>query len=73
MLYCAQYWLKELQKSMSKCNRYSDITRILLKTALNILQSICQTAHSARVLVLDAARKYRPMSACALPVLKSIF
>ena len=33
--YCAEYWLKELQKSMDSC----DIPEILFKTALNTVQS----------------------------------
>ena len=36
--YCAEYWLKELQESM---DRYTgDITEILLKMALNTIQSM---------------------------------
>ena len=37
--YFAEYWLKELQESMDRC----DITEILLKTALNTIQSINQS------------------------------
>ena len=40
--YCAEYWLKEFQESMDKCNGHHDITEILLKTALNTIQSINQ-------------------------------
>ena len=40
--YCAEYWLKELQDSMDRCNGCRDITEILLKTALNTIQSINQ-------------------------------
>ena len=32
--YYAEYWLKELQKSMDRCTGHHDITEILLKTAL---------------------------------------
>ena len=38
--YCAEYWLKELQESMDSCTGRCDITEILLKTVLNIIQSI---------------------------------
>ena len=46
--YCAEYWLKELQESMNRCTGRRDITEILLKTALNTIQStdpltVCQT------------------------------
>ena len=37
--YCAEYWLKELQESMDRCTGCHDITEILLKTALNTIQS----------------------------------
>ena len=30
--YCAEYWLKELHKSMDRCTLRRDITEILLKT-----------------------------------------
>ena len=40
--YCAEYWLKELQGSMDRCTNLRDITEILLKTALNTIQSINQ-------------------------------
>ena len=39
---CAEYWLNELQESMDKCTGRRDITEILLKTALNTIQSINQ-------------------------------
>ena len=42
--YCAEYWLKELQESKDKCTGRLDITEILLKTALNTIQSINQLA-----------------------------
>ena len=32
--YCVEYWLKELQESKDKCTGHSNITVILLKTAL---------------------------------------
>ena len=38
--YCVEYCLKELQKNMNRCTDRRDITEILLKTALNIIQSI---------------------------------
>ena len=39
--HCAEYRLEELQKSMDRCTGSCDITEILLKTVLNILnQSI---------------------------------
>ena len=38
--YCAEYWLKELQESMDKCNGHRDMTEIRLKKALNTIQSI---------------------------------
>ena len=40
--YCAKYWLKELQESMDRSTGCHDITEILLKTALNTIQSIYQ-------------------------------
>ena len=38
--YSVEYWLKELQESMDRCTGLRDITEILLKTALNTIQSI---------------------------------
>ena len=38
--YCVEHWLKELQESMDRCTDRSDITEILLNTALNTIQSI---------------------------------
>ena len=38
--YCTEYWLKELQESMDRCTGHRDLTEILLKTTLNIIQSI---------------------------------
>ena len=38
--YCAENWLKELQESMDRCSGHCDITGILLKMALNTIQSI---------------------------------
>ena len=42
---CAEYWLKELKKSMDRCTDRCDITKILLKPALNLIQSI-KSCHS---------------------------
>ena len=41
--YCADYWLKELQESMDRYTGHRDITEVLLKTALNTIQSINQS------------------------------
>ena len=38
--YCAEYWLKELQESIDRCTGRRDVSKLLLKTALNIIQSI---------------------------------
>ena len=38
--YCAEYWLKELQESMYRCTGHHHITKILLKMALNTIQSL---------------------------------
>ena len=38
--YCAEYLLKELQESMDRCTGRLDMTEVLLKTALNTIQSI---------------------------------
>ena len=38
--YCAEYSLKELQQSMDSSTGRRDITEILLKTALNTIQSM---------------------------------
>ena len=40
--YCAEHWLKEVQESM-ECSGCHDITEMLLKTALNTIQSINQS------------------------------
>ena len=40
--YSAEDWLKELRESMDRCTGRRDITEILLKTALNTIQSINQ-------------------------------
>ena len=47
--YCAAYWLKKLQKSMDKCSGHHAITEMLLKTALNTIQSINQPLASVSV------------------------
>ena len=39
--YCMEYWLKELQESM---DRWAGCPDILLKTALNTIQSVNQWA-----------------------------
>ena len=36
------YWLKELQKSMDRCSVCRDIPEILLKMAINTIQTINQ-------------------------------
>ena len=38
--YYVEHLVKELQESMDKCTGRRDITEILLKTALNTIQSI---------------------------------
>jgi hypothetical protein len=38
--YCAEYWLEELHESMDRCTGCHDIIEIMLKTALNTMQSI---------------------------------
>ena len=38
--YCAEHWFKELQESMDMYPGLCDITEILLKIALNTMQSI---------------------------------
>ena len=43
--YFAEYWLKELQKSMDRCTGCHNITEILLKMALNTIQSINQATN----------------------------
>ena len=50
--YCAKYWLKELQETMDRCTGHPDITGILLKTALNTIQSI-NTYHTGSDSLLD--------------------
>ena len=37
---CAVYWSKELDESMDRCADRRDLTEILLKAALNTIQSI---------------------------------
>ena len=38
--YREEYWLKELQESMDGCTGHCDETEVLLKMALNTIQSI---------------------------------
>ena len=38
--YCVEYWLKDLQESKDRCTGLCDVTEVLFKTALNIIQSI---------------------------------
>ena len=38
--YCSEYWLKDFQDSMDRCTGHCYITEILLKTALNTIQSV---------------------------------
>ena len=40
--YCAEYWLNELWESMDRFTDCRDMTEILLKIALNTIQSIDQ-------------------------------
>ena len=42
--YCGENWLKELQESMDRCTGCRNITEILLKMVLNIIQSINQSS-----------------------------
>ena len=37
---CAEHCLKELQESMDRCTGHHNITEVLLKMALNTIQSI---------------------------------
>ena len=46
---CAEKSQKELQESMHRCTGRRDITEILLKTALSIIQSIIQSTSRSRV------------------------
>ena len=41
--YCEEYWLKEPKESMDRCTDCCNITEILLKVALNTIQSINQS------------------------------
>ena len=41
--YCAVHWLKELQENMDRCTGDRDIIDILMKTALNTIQSTNQS------------------------------
>ena len=45
--YCAEYWLKQLQESMDKCTGHRHIIEILLKKALNTVQSINQSVNQS--------------------------
>ena len=38
--YCGEYWPTELQESMDRCTGRRDITEMLLKAAINTMQSI---------------------------------
>ena len=49
--YCAEYWLKELQESMDRCTGWRNITEILLKISLNIIQSINPQNHQSSILM----------------------
>ena len=42
-----EYWLKELQESMDRCTGPCDIIEILLKMALNTIQSINQLTNQS--------------------------
>ena len=55
--YCVEYWLKELQESMDRCTGHCDITEMLLKTALNTIQSISQS--QSRVLTTQKKKAFR--------------
>ena len=56
--YCVEYWLKELQESMERCTGRCDIhvTVILLKTALNTIQSKADALKSDQSGVLSFAK-----------------
>ena len=41
--YCVEYRLKQLKESMDRCTGHCDVTKILLKTVLNIIKSINQS------------------------------
>ena len=47
----AEHWLKELQESICICTGRSDITEIMLKTALNTVQSINQLRVNPKELI----------------------
>ena len=40
--YCMDYWLKRLQERMDRCSSHHDVTKIMLETALNTIQSISE-------------------------------
>ena len=46
--YCSEYWLKELQESIDRCTGCRNVTEILLKMALNTIQSIIQSKQGKR-------------------------
>ena len=62
--YCAEYWLRELQESINRYTGHSNITEILLKTALNTIQSgeflstyvhiMCSGSHALVLVWYDA-------------------
>ena len=55
--YCEEYWLKELQESMDRHTGHQDVTEILLKTALNIIQSINQSINRLQMLQIWTSEK----------------
>ena len=66
--YCAEYWLKEFQESMGRCTGRHDIYEIMLKKALNTIQSINQSTNSLIRLVNTSRCLYKgsksPTSRC---------
>ena len=69
--YCAEYWFKELQKNMDRCTGRRDITEILLKMALNTIQSINQ--HLSQQLLCGKAASGLERILCGLLVILIIF
>ena len=55
--YCADYCLKELQESMGRCTDCHNITEILLKMALNTIQSISQQENVTQIMKLSFKRQ----------------
>ena len=76
--HCVEYWLKELKESMDRCIGRQALIEILLKMALNTIQSINQSTEASPCLlgVLFTRKQHnilsKPLAAFFITIVKTM-